>query len=183
MLREAQAAGTEMGEKVKEVMARGDLVTDDIVIGLIREKLENGAAAKGAIFDGFPRTLGQADALNDLLAAQGLKLDAVIEMRVDDDALVERVTGRFTCGKCGEVYHEETKPPKDPHVCDRCGARDSFKRRPDDTAEAMRTRLLNYYRDTSPLIGYYYAHGKLHPIDGMEPPEKVAEAVSEVLDG
>jgi adenylate kinase len=162
-------------------MARGDLVTDEIVIGLIREKLESGAAAKGAIFDGFPRTLAQADALNDLLEAEGLKLDAVIEMRVDDEALVKRVTGRFTCGKCGEVYHDETKPPKQPDVCDSCGAKGAFKRRPDDTEEAMRTRLLNYYRDTSPLIGYYYAHGKLSPIDGMAAPEAVEAQIAEVF--
>ncbi len=181
MLREAQSAGTEMGEKVKAVMARGDLVTDEIVIGLIREKLEAGAADKGAIFDGFPRTLAQADALDELLAAKGVKLDAVIEMRVDDDALVKRVTGRFTCGECGEVYHEETKPPKDPEVCDNCGARGAFKRRPDDTEEAMRTRLFNYYRDTSPLIGYYYAQGKLVAIDGMASPETVAMEIAEVM--
>jgi adenylate kinase len=182
MLREAQDAGTEMGEKVKAVMARGDLVTDDIVIGLIREKLDSGAADKGAIFDGFPRTLAQADALGELLATKGLKLDAVIEMRVDDDALVKRVTGRFTCGACGEVYHDETKPPKTPGVCDNCGAKDSFKRRPDDTEEAMRTRLFNYYRDTSPLIGYYYAKGALTPIDGMAEPASVEAKIGEVLD-
>lgn len=183
MLREAQASCSEMGEKVKAVMARGDLVTDDIVIGLIREKLETGAAERGVIFDGFPRTLAQADALGELLEAQGLKLDAVVEMKVDDEALVERVTGRFTCGECGAVYHDKTRPPKQADVCDECGAKDSFKRRPDDNADSMRTRLLNYYRDTSPLIGYYYAHGKLTRIDGMADPEAVAAELEKALDG
>jgi adenylate kinase len=183
MLREAQASGSEMGEKVKAVMARGDLVTDDIVIGLIREKLETGAAERGVIFDGFPRTLAQADALGELLEAQGLKLDAVVEMKVDDEALVERVTGRFTCGECGAVYHDKTRPPKQADVCDECGAKDSFKRRPDDNADSMRTRLLNYYRDTSPLIGYYYALGKLTRIDGMADPEAVAAELEKALDG
>ena len=160
MLRDAQAAGTEMGEKVKAVMARGDLVTDDIVIGLIREKLENGAAARGAIFDGFPRTLAQAEALDDLLKAEGLALDAVIELKVDDETLVQRVVGRA----------EEARAA-------------GQKARADDTADAMKTRLLNYYRDTSPLIGYYYAHGKLTVLDGMAAPDVVASAISAVMDG
>lgn len=183
MLRDAQASGTEMGKVVADVMARGDLVTDEIVIGLIRERLESGAAAKGAIFDGFPRTLAQADALGELLAAEGLKLDGVIEMKVDDEALVARVSGRFTCGNCGEVYHDEAKPPKQPDKCDVCGAEDSFKRRPDDNAESMKTRLLAYYRDTSPLIGYYYAKGALSRIDGMAAPDTVAAELRGALNG
>jgi adenylate kinase len=135
------------------------------------------------IFDGFPRTLAQADALGELLEAQGLTLDAVVEMKVDDDALVKRVTGRFTCAKCGAVYHETAKPPKEPGVCDECGANDSFKKRPDDNEESMRTRLLNYYRDTSPLIGYYYAQGRLTRIDGMASPDEVAAQIRKALDG
>lgn len=183
MLREAQESGSEMGKVVKDVMARGDLVTDEIVIGLIREQLEAGAAEKGVIFDGFPRTLAQADALTELLEKQGVALDAVVALKVDDEALVARVSGRFTCGNCGEVYHELTKPPAKPNVCDKCGAVDSFKKRPDDNAESMRTRLLNYYRDTSPLIGYYYAHGKLQSVDGMAEPEAVAAEIKGALDG
>ncbi|MAS45065.1 Adenylate kinase [Albimonas donghaensis] len=183
MLREAQASGSEMGKVVADVMARGALVTDEIVIGLIREQLENGAAAKGAIFDGFPRTLAQADALGELLAKEGLQLDGVIEMRVDDEALVDRVSGRFTCGACGEVYHDTTNPPAKPDTCDKCGAVDSFKRRPDDNAESMRTRLLAYYRDTSPLIGYYWAKGKLTRVDGMAAPDAVAAELKGALDG
>ncbi|MEL7465305.1 MAG: adenylate kinase [Pseudomonadota bacterium] len=183
MLREAQASGSEMGEKVKDIMARGDLVTDEIVIGLIAEKLESGAAEAGAIFDGFPRTLAQADALGEMLAAKGLKLDKVVAMAVDDEALIARVTGRFTCGNCGEVYHDVNKPPAQENVCDKCGAENSFKRRPDDNEESMRTRLFNYYRDTSTLIGYYHAHGLLSQIDGLGGMDEVAGRLSGALDG
>ena len=183
MLREAQASGSEMGQKVKDIMARGDLVTDEIVIGLIAEKLDSGAADAGAIFDGFPRTLGQADALGEMLASKGLKLDSVVAMMVNDDALVARVTGRFTCGNCGEVYHDTNKPPSQADTCDNCGAKDSFKRRPDDNEESMRTRLFNYYRDTSTLIGYYHAKGLLKTIDGLGEIDEVAGRMNSALDG
>lgn len=182
MLREAQASGSEMGRKVKAVMARGDLVTDEIVIGLIAEQLDAGAADKGAIFDGFPRTLGQADALGDLLADKGLKLDAVVEMKVDDDQLIDRVTGRFTCGDCGEVYHDRTHPTAKPGTCDKCGGT-NLKRRADDNEESMRTRLFNYYRDTSPLIGYYHAKGKLRSVDGLGEIDEVASRIAAALKG
>lgn len=183
MLREAQSSGSELGEQVKGIMARGDLVTDEIVIGLIAEKLDNGAADSGAIFDGFPRTLAQADALGEMMAGKGLTLDAVVAMTVDDDALVARVTGRFTCGECGEVYHDTNKPPAKADTCDKCGAADSFKRRADDNEESMRTRLFNYYRDTSPLIGYYHAKGALRSVDGLGEIEDVAGRISGALDG
>ncbi len=183
MLREAQASGSEMGQKVKDIMARGDLVTDEIVIGLIAEKLDSGAASAGAIFDGFPRTLGQADALGEMMASKGLALDTVVAMTVDDDALVARVTGRFTCGNCGEVYHDTNKAPKQADTCDKCGATDSFKRRPDDNEESMRTRLFNYYRDTSTLIGYYHAKGLLKTIDGLGEIDEVAGRMNGALDG
>ena len=182
-LREAQASGSEMGQKVKDIMARGDLVTDEIVIGLIAEKLDSGVAGAGAIFDGFPRTLGQADALGEMMASKGLALDCVVAMTVDDDALVARVTGRFTCGNCGEVYHDANKPPKHANTCDKCDAKDSFKRRPDDNEESMRTRLFNYYRDTSTLIGYYHAKGLLKTIDGLGEIEEVAGRMNVALDG
>ncbi|MFT6773603.1 MAG: adenylate kinase [Paracoccaceae bacterium] len=182
MLREAQAAGTPLGEKVKDIMARGDLVTDEIVIGLIAERIEAGDAENGVIFDGFPRTLGQADALGELLASRGLSLDRVVAMTVDDEALIARVTGRFTCGVCGEVYHDQTKRPAKEDVCDRCGAEHAFKRRADDNESAMRTRLFNYYRDTSPLIGYYHAKGALVRIDGMGGMDAVARLVRSALD-
>lgn len=181
MLREAQAAGTPLGERVKDIMARGDLVTDEIVIGLIAERLEAGDADKGVIFDGFPRTLAQADALGELLESKGLSLDKVVEMRVDDEALIARVTGRFTCGKCGEVYHEVTKRPTVDNVCDKCGAENFFKHRADDNEESMRKRLFNYYRDTSRLIGYYHAKGKLVSIDGLGEIGDVADRVHSAL--
>jgi len=180
MLREAKTSGTEMGKRVADVMARGELVTDDIVIGLIEEKL-NGASGGGFIFDGFPRTLKQADALGELLARKGKTLDAVIEIQVDDAALVARISGRFTCRTCGEVYHDETKPTKAPGVCDHCGGTE-LNRRADDNADALRTRLVEYYKKTSPLIGYYYAKGQLHGVDGMAEPDQVATAVAKLLD-
>ncbi len=165
MLRDAQKSGTEMGKKVAEVMARGDLVTDEIVIGLIEEQLTT-SSGKGFIFDGFPRTLAQADALEALLAKVGKSLSAVIEMRVDDDALVERITARSTCGACGEVYNDITKPIPEDGKCSNCGGTE-FKRRADDNEDSLKTRLMEYYKKTSPLIGYYYAKGKLRPVDGM----------------
>ncbi|WP_111735149.1 adenylate kinase [Roseovarius amoyensis] len=179
MLREAKDSGTEMGKRVAEVMARGDLVTDEIVIGLIREKIkgENGG---GFIFDGFPRTLAQADALDDLLAETGQKLDAVIEMRVDDDALVSRITARSTCGSCGEVYNDITKPWPADGKCANCGSTD-VKRRADDNEDSLRNRLMEYYKKTSPLIGYYHAKGKLRPVDGLGEIDQVAASIDEAL--
>ncbi len=180
MLREARASGTAMGRKVAEVMDRGDLVTDEIVIGLIEERLA-GAEGAGFIFDGFPRTLAQADALGALLDRLGLRLDAAIEMRVDDAALVARISGRFTCGNCGEVYHDDTKPTAKPGICDKCGSTD-LRRRADDNAEALKQRLMEYYKKTSPLIGYYYAKGKLAVVDGLAEIDSVAKGIAEVLD-
>ena len=180
MLREAKTSGTEMGKRVAEVMARGELVTDDIVIGLIEEKL-NGGAGGGFIFDGFPRTLKQADALGDLLARKGQQLAAVIEMQVDDAALVARITGRYTCGQCGEVYHDTTRPTKVAGTCDACGSHD-LKRRADDNEDALKTRLMEYYKKTSPLIGYYYAKGGLASVDGLAEMDAVAAAIAKVLD-
>jgi adenylate kinase len=181
MLREARTSGTEMGKIVADVMDRGDLVTDEIVIGLIEEKL-SGDAAGGFIFDGFPRTLPQADALARSLLKVGMTLDAVIEMQVDDEALVRRITGRFTCGTCGEVYHDETKRPVVEGVCDKCGGTD-MKHRADDNAESLKQRLMEYYKKTSPLIGYYYAKGQLHTVDGLAEIEDVASSIADVLDG
>ncbi|MCL7464583.1 adenylate kinase [Phaeovulum sp. NW3] len=180
MLREAMAAGTEMGKRVADVMSRGELVTDEIVIGLIEEKMA-GADGAGFIFDGFPRTLPQADALGKLLARKGQKLDAVIEMRVDDAALVARITGRFTCGNCGEVYHDVTKPTAKPGVCDCCGSTE-LKRRADDNEDSLKQRLMEYYKKTSPLIGYYYALGDLFTVDGLAEIGDVAAEISRILD-
>jgi adenylate kinase len=180
MLREAKTSGTEMGNRVADVMARGELVTDEIVIGLIEEKI-TGHAGGGFIFDGFPRTLKQADALGALLNRTGQTLDAVIEMQVDDAALVARITGRFTCGTCGEVYHDVTKPTKVAGTCDVCGSTD-LKRRADDNEDALRQRLMEYYKKTSPLIGYYYAKEQLHSVDGLAEMDAVAAAIAGVLD-
>lgn len=168
-----------MGKKVAEVIARGELVTDEIVIGLIREKIAEGAEG-GFIFDGFPRTLGQADALTDLLAEMGQSLDAVVEMAVDDAALVARITGRSTCGDCGEVYHDETKPWPADGKCANCGS-SNIKRRADDNEESLKTRLMEYYKKTSPLIGYYYAKGKLNKIDGLASIDEVQASIAKVL--
>ena len=179
MLRAARSSGTEMGRVVAEVMDKGQLVTDEIVIGLIREQLE-GSDAPGFIFDGFPRTLGQADALAVLLDGLGQKVDGLIEMQVNDEALVDRISGRYTCGNCGEVYHDRTKPTKVEGVCDVCGSTD-LRRRADDNADSLKTRLLEYYKKTSPLIGYYYAKGNLYPIDGMAEVDEVAGEMSAVL--
>jgi len=181
MLREARTSGTEMGKMVAEVMDKGHLVTDEIVIGLIREQLTSGKAGGGYIFDGFPRTLAQADALGSLLAELGEPLDAVIEMQVDDAALVSRITARSTCGNCGEVYNDNTKPIPADHVCTSCGQRAEFKRRADDNEESLKTRLLAYYKQTSPLIGYYYAKGALKSVDGLASMDKVSAAIAKAL--
>jgi adenylate kinase len=180
MLRDAKSSGSEMGKKVAEVMARGDLVTDDIVIGLIGERLSQ-TTAGGFIFDGFPRTLAQADALDNLLKSQSQNLDAVIEMRVDDDALISRITARSTCAKCGEVYNDLTKPLPVDGKCINCDC-DEFTRRADDNEDSLRQRLMEYYKKTSPIIGYYYAKGLLDQVDGLGAIYEVQWAISEVLD-
>ncbi len=179
MLREAKDSGTEMGKVVADVMAKGELVTDEIVIGLIREKLEAGGT--GFIFDGFPRTLAQADALGDLLAEVGQSLDHVIAMEVNDDALVQRITARSTCGNCGEVYNDITKPIPADEKCSNCGASD-FKRRADDNEESLRTRLMEYYKKTSPLLGYYHAKGQLRWVPGLGEIDEVSGGIAAVLD-
>lgn len=180
MLRDAKESGTEMGKKVADVMAKGQLVTDEIVIGLIREKLQT-TEANGFIFDGFPRTLKQADALAELLEEMGQKLDAVVELRVQDEALVKRITARSTCGSCGEVYNDITKPIPADGKCINCGGTE-FKRRADDNAESLRTRLMEYYKQTSPLIGYYYALRMHSRVDGLGEIDDIKSAVAEKLD-
>ncbi|MBY5990166.1 adenylate kinase [Roseovarius atlanticus] len=181
MLREAKDSGTEMGKVVADVMARGDLVTDDIVIGLIREKI-NGENGGGFIFDGFPRTLAQADALAELLAETGQTLDAVVEMRVDDEALVQRITARSTCGNCGAVYNDITKPWPEDGKCANCGSTE-VKRRSDDNEDSLKQRLMEYYKKTSPLIGYYYAKGDLETIDGLGEIDEVKARIAGALKG
>jgi len=181
MLRAARTSGTEMGKKVAAVMDAGNLVTDDIVIGLIREQLEADTGGGGYIFDGFPRTLAQADALGRLLVDMGENLDCVIEMQVDDAALVARITARSTCGSCGEVYNDKTKPIPADNKCTNCGASD-FQRRSDDNEESLKTRLMAYYKQTSPLIGYYYAKGDLKSVDGLASMDEVAASIAAALE-
>ncbi|WP_299667540.1 adenylate kinase [uncultured Ruegeria sp.] len=180
MLREARTSGTEMGKKVAAIMDAGKLVTDEIVIGLIEEKLTTEKGA-GFIFDGFPRTLAQADALSALLTKLGQSLHTVIEMRVDDDALVDRITARSTCSGCGEVYNDKTKPIPADGVCTNCGQKKDFTRRADDNEDSLRTRLMEYYKKTSPLIGYYYAKGDLRPVNGLADINEVTASIKAVL--
>ncbi len=181
MLRAAVAAGTPVGQKAKAVMEAGQLVSDDIVIGIIRERIQETDCAHGFILDGFPRTLAQADALATLLNETGTSLDAVIELRVDDEQLVERITGRYTCATCGEGYHDTFKQPANAGVCDRCGGT-QFKRRADDNEETLRSRLLAYYKETSPLIGYYHALGLLRTVDGMAEIDAVTASMIQALE-
>lgn len=181
MLRDARSSGTAMGQKVAAIMDAGELVTDEIVIGLIEEKLE-GDHGGGFIFDGFPRTLAQADALNDILAKHDASLSHVVAMEVNDKALVQRITARSTCGNCGEVYNDITKPIPADEKCVNCGVSD-FKRRADDNEESLRTRLMEYYKKTSPLIGYYHAKGQLVWVPGLGEIDDVAAGIADVLDG
>jgi adenylate kinase len=181
MLRAAKTSGSEMGKRVAQVMERGDLVTDEIVIELISERIESEPASAGFIFDGFPRTLAQADALSELLENKQRSLDFVIAMQVDDEALVKRITGRFNCKKCGEVYHKDSKPLRIENCCNSCSATNCFEQRSDDNESSFRTRLISYYKDTSPLIGYYYAKKLLVSVDGLLDIEAIQQNILTVL--
>ncbi len=180
MLRAAIAAKTEVGMKAKAVMDAGNLVSDDIVNAIVAERIDQPDCAAGFILDGYPRTLAQADATEAMLKERGLGLSCVVEIRVDDDVLTERIAGRYTCAECGTGYHDQNLKPKVEGVCDKCGST-SFKRRPDDNPETVRTRLQAYYRETSPLIGYYYAKGLLRQIDGMADIDEVTAQIESVL--
>lgn len=181
MLRAAVAAGTEVGLRAKEVMEAGGLVSDEIVIGIISDRIDEPDCQNGFILDGFPRTLPQAAALEELLNSKGKHLNAVIEMRVDDEKLVERITGRFTCGDCGEGYHDKFRMPKSEGQCDNCGS-SNFKRRADDNEETLRTRLLSYYKETSPLVGFYFAKNNLSSLDGTADMSEVTVQIRTILD-
>jgi adenylate kinase len=181
MLREAVAAGTPVGLKAKAVMERGELVSDAIVSALIGERLDQ-SADKGAIFDGFPRTGHQAEALEILLAQRGRHLDYVIELVVNEDELVRRIVGRFTCANCGAPYHDEFKRPAVEGVCDVCGSRE-FKRRPDDNEQTVRTRMAEYRAKTAPILPIYEQRGLVRRVDGMASVEAVAAAIDAILDG
>jgi adenylate kinase len=181
MLREARASGSPIGEKVKAIMDAGELVSDAIVTALIGERLD-GCADCGAIFDGFPRTTHQAEALEILLAERGRKLDHVIELAVDDEELVKRITGRFTCAKCGAGYHDSFRPTRVPGVCDVCGSTE-FKRRPDDNEQTVRTRMAEYRAKTAPILPFYEAKGLVRRVDGMGAIDAVAAEIDALLDG
>lgn len=181
MLRAAVKAGTPIGLEAKAVMDRGELVSDEIVSALIDAELLAMGSATGAIFDGYPRTAAQAASLDDILAKHGRQLDHVIELHVDEDALVERITGRFSCANCGEGYHTVFKPTKTWGICDVCGASE-FKHRPDDNAETVRTRMAEYRAKTAPILPHYEARGIVTRVDGMAAIEDVTRAIDAVLE-
>lgn len=182
MLRAAVKAGTPVGQQAKAVMERGELVSDAIVSALIGENLDAMVEGAGAIFDGYPRTKAQADALDLLLAERGKALDYVIELEVDEAALIDRVEGRFTCATCGEGYHDRYKLPAAEGVCDVCGSHE-FKRRPDDNAETVRTRMAEYRAKTAPILPGYEARGLVRRVDGMADIAHVTAAIEAILDG
>ncbi|UVO52428.1 adenylate kinase [Sphingomonas sp. SUN019] len=180
MLRAAVKAGTPVGLQAKSVMEAGELVSDAIVSALIGERLDQGTG-NGAIFDGYPRTAAQADALDKLLAEREATLDFVIELAVDEDALVERIVGRFTCANCGAGYHDKFKQPKVADTCDVCGHHE-FKRRPDDNEETVRTRMTEYRAKTAPILPGYEARGLVYRVDGMADIAHVTQAIEDILD-
>jgi adenylate kinase len=181
MLRAAVAAGSELGKRVKAVMDAGELVSDGIVIQLIAERIDRPDCRDGFILDGYPRSLRQAEALDRMLAERKLRIDRVIEMQVKDEALVERITGRFTCAKCGAGYHDKFQRPRKDGVCDVCGGRE-FTRRADDKEETVRARLAAYHAQTVPLLPYYRAKGALRAVDGMAAIDQVTRQMQAVVE-
>jgi adenylate kinase len=182
MLRAAVASGSELGTKAKGIMERGELVPDDLMVGLIEDRIARPDCAQGFILDGFPRTEAQARALDHMLAKIDKKLDRVVEMEVDEKALTERIVGRYTCAKCGTGYHDKFKRPKNEGVCDICGSRE-FVRRKDDNAETMKTRMVAYRSQTEPLLPYYAAREVLRKVDGMASMDEVYRQISGILEG
>ena len=182
MLRAAVRSGSDLGREAKEVMDAGRLMPDDIMTGIISDRIEQPDCANGFILDGFPRTRAQAEALDALLAGKGLALDKVVELKVDEQALVERVSGRFSCAKCGAGYHDKFQPPKQPGVCDVCGSTE-FTRRADDNAETVRARLAAYREQTAPILPYYREKGLLVEVDGMADIDEVTRQIEQVLKG
>ena len=182
MLRAAIAAGSPIGQKLKSIMDSGSLVPDDIIVDMVRERLGQSDCRRGVILDGFPRTVAQAEALDAMLAANHWTLDAVIEMIVDEPALVERISGRFSCARCGTSYHDRFNPTKVPSVCDRCGSTE-FKRRADDRPETVERRLQVFRDETAPILPYYRSKGLLQEVDGMADIDEVSRQIALILDG
>ena len=182
MLREAVAAGTEVGKEAEGIMAKGQLVPDELINRVVAERIVKPDCAEGFILDGFPRTIAQAEALDALLAERSLKLDAVLELEVDDEALVDRIAGRYACAKCGALYHDSAKPPAVPGKCDACGGTE-FVRRADDKPETVRARLRAYHDQTAPLLPYYRDKGLLVTVDGMADIDDVSEEIARRLEG
>jgi adenylate kinase len=181
MLRAAVAQGTEHGRKAKAVMERGDLVSDDIVVAIIADRLDQPDVEQGFVLDGFPRNVAQAEALDRMLKSKGKTLDAAVEMKVDTEALVDRISGRFACARCGTGYHERFHQPAKAGVCDVCGGTE-FVRRADDNEATVRSRLEVYDRQTAPLAAYYDGQGKLLSVDGMASMDEVTRELEGVLD-
>ena len=181
MLRAAVAAETEVGTKAKEFMEAGKLVTDEIVIGIIADRIEEEDCKDGFLLDGFPRTVAQAEALDQLLKDKDLKVDAVVEMKVEDESLVDRITGRYTCANCNQGYHDTNLKPQKADVCDSCGST-NFNRRSDDNRETVVSRLATYHAQTAPLLPFYSAQGVLRTIDGMADIDDVTVQINDVLD-
>ncbi len=181
MLRDAVKSGSALGQKAKALMEAGELVPDDLVIGIIDSRLDEPDCAKGFILDGFPRTIAQAEALDDLLDKKNLALHAVIKMDVDEEALTRRISGRFSCASCGQGYHDDFQKPAKDGICDKCGSTD-FIRRKDDNAETVRSRLAVYHNQTAPILPYYEARGTLKSVDGMAAIDQVSAAIDQILD-
>jgi adenylate kinase len=180
MLRSAVKAGTEIGRMADEIMKAGKLFPDDLMSHILGDRLDQPDTANGVIFDGYPRTQTQAESLDTLLAERGRTLDHVIELVVDEEALVDRITGRFTCAKCGEGYHDRFKLPAIPTLCDVCGS-EEFKRRPDDNEATVRARMAEYRGKTAPILPFYEAKGLVRRVDGMAPIEEVERAIETIL--